>query len=137
MTAILSCKRVSFAMHTWVVKYYPQVWSTAGKQYRGENKGLFVLLSRTQAGPGRTVKQEQEEISRNHVQTFIFPSVEPQAYARHVMSIFWYLPLILPRIFSCSCAKSRDLATSTRRSVDLRANPFRAVGFGFRQEKEI
>ena len=43
--------------------------------YRGENKGLFVLLSRTQAGPGRTVKQEQEEISRNHVQTFISPSV--------------------------------------------------------------
>ena len=28
-----------------------------------------------QAGPGRTVKQEQEEISRNHVQTFISPSV--------------------------------------------------------------
>ena len=43
--------------------------------YRGVNKGLFVLLSRTQAGPGRTVKQEQEEISRNHVQTFIYPSV--------------------------------------------------------------
>ena len=43
--------------------------------YRGENKGLFVLLSRTLAGPGRTVKQEQQEISRNHVQTFIFPSV--------------------------------------------------------------
>ena len=30
-----------------------------------------ILLSRTQAGPGRTVKQEQEEISHNHVQTFI------------------------------------------------------------------
>ena len=44
--------------------------------YGGENKGLFVLLSRTQAGPGRTVKQEQEEISRNHVQTLIFPSVQ-------------------------------------------------------------
>ena len=44
--------------------------------YRGENKGLSVLLSRTQAGPGRTVKQEQEEISRNHVQTFIFLSAE-------------------------------------------------------------
>ena len=43
--------------------------------YRGGNKGLFVLLSRTQAGPGRTVKQGQEEISRNHVQTFISPSV--------------------------------------------------------------
>ena len=43
--------------------------------YRGGNKGLHVLLSMTQAGPGRTVKQKQEEISRNHVQTFIFPSV--------------------------------------------------------------
>ena len=27
--------------------------------YRGVNKGLYVLLSSTQAGPGRTVKQEQ------------------------------------------------------------------------------
>ena len=43
--------------------------------YRGANKGLYVLLSRTQAEPGRTVKQEQEEISRNHVQTFIYLSV--------------------------------------------------------------
>ena len=43
--------------------------------YRGANKGLHVLLSRTQAGPGRTVKQEQEQISRNHVQTFICLSV--------------------------------------------------------------
>ena len=38
--------------------------------YRGVNKGLHVLLSRTQEGPGRTVKQEQEESSRNHVQAF-------------------------------------------------------------------
>ena len=36
------------------------------ENYR-EGQGLYVLLSRTQAGPGRTVKQEQEEISRNHV----------------------------------------------------------------------
>ena len=36
---------------------------------------MFVLVSRTQAGPGRAVKQKQEEISRNHVQTFISPSV--------------------------------------------------------------
>ena len=43
--------------------------------YRGVNKGLYVLLSRTQAGPGRTVKQEQEELSRNHIQTFICLSV--------------------------------------------------------------
>ena len=33
--------------------------------YRDANKGLHVLLSRTHAGPGRTVKQQQEEISRN------------------------------------------------------------------------
>ena len=36
-------------------------------QSRGGNKGLFVLLRRTQAAPGRAVKQEQEEISHNHV----------------------------------------------------------------------
>ena len=38
--------------------------------YRGVNKGLHVLLSNSQAWPGSTVKQEQEEISRNHVHTF-------------------------------------------------------------------
>ena len=30
-------------------------------------KSMYFLLCRTQAGPGRTVKQGQEEISRNHV----------------------------------------------------------------------
>ena len=49
--------------------------------YRGANKGMDVLLSRTQAGPGRTVKQEQEEISRNHVQAFIPGSVYPITFA--------------------------------------------------------
>ena len=49
--------------------------SISYSRYREENKGSFVLLSRTQAGPGRTVKQDQEEISRNHVQTFICLSV--------------------------------------------------------------
>ena len=43
--------------------------------YRAPGKSLYVLLSRTQAGPGRKVKQGQEEISRNHVQTFICLSV--------------------------------------------------------------
>ena len=37
---------------------------------------MQILLSNSQAGPGRTVKQEQEEISRNHVQAFIPGSVE-------------------------------------------------------------
>ena len=38
--------------------------------YRARTKGLEILLSNSQAGSGRKVKQEQEEISRNHVQTF-------------------------------------------------------------------
>ena len=38
--------------------------------YRDRLKGVQILLSNSQAGPGRKVKQEQEEISRNHVQTF-------------------------------------------------------------------
>ena len=43
--------------------------------YRAEKKSLQILLSRTQAGPGRKVKQEQEEISRNHVPRFFLSSV--------------------------------------------------------------
>ena len=33
------------------------------------------MLRRTQAGPGRTVKQEQEEISRNHEPRLFLSSV--------------------------------------------------------------
>ena len=58
---------------TFVPKY--KCYILQNVTYRGVNKGLFVLLSNCQARPGRTVKQEQEEISRNHVQTFISPSV--------------------------------------------------------------
>ena len=50
--------------------------------YRARNKGMHILLSNSQARSGRTVKQEQEEISRNHVQAFIPGSVYYiQAYA--------------------------------------------------------
>ena len=44
--------------------------------YRARNKGMQILLSNSQAGPGRTVKQEQEEIAHNHVQAFIPGSVQ-------------------------------------------------------------
>ena len=44
--------------------------------YRARNKCMQILLSNNQTGPGRTVKQEQEEISRNHVQAFIPGSVD-------------------------------------------------------------
>ena len=36
---------------------------------------MQILLSRTQAGPGRTVKQDQDEISQNHVQRLNLISV--------------------------------------------------------------
>ena len=45
------------------------------KVYRDEIYSLQILLSRTQAGLGRTVKQEQEEISPNRVQRFNLISV--------------------------------------------------------------
>ena len=53
----------------WLI-YQLQQWSRSNvgwgivectPQYRDANKGLYVLLSRTQTEPGRTVKQEQEE----------------------------------------------------------------------------
>ena len=38
--------------------------------HRDRLKIVQILLSRTQAGPGRKVKQEQGEIFRNRVQSF-------------------------------------------------------------------
>ena len=50
-------------------------WET----YRAEKKSLQILLSSTQAGTGRKVKQEQEEISHNHVPRFFLSSVQGSA----------------------------------------------------------
>ena len=58
----------------WLLVSIKRLGRKSAMNYRGGNKGFFVLLSRTQAGPSRTVKQEQEDISRNHIQTFISPS---------------------------------------------------------------
>ena len=52
-------------------------------KYRDEIYSLQILLSRTQAGPRRTVKQEQEEISPNHVQRLNLISVYLQYYHIH------------------------------------------------------
>ena len=43
--------------------------------YRGEKKSVQILLSYSQAGPGRKAKQDQEEISRNHVPRLFLGSV--------------------------------------------------------------
>ena len=45
--------------------------------YRVPEKGLQILLSRTQAGTGRKAKQEKEETSRNRLQAFSRASVYP------------------------------------------------------------
>ena len=44
--------------------------ATVIPQYRDRLKGVQILLSNSQAGQDRKVMQEQEEISRNHVQPF-------------------------------------------------------------------
>ena len=49
-----------------------------GLVYRDEINSLQIQLSRTQAGPGRTVKKEQEEISLNDVQRINLISVHNQ-----------------------------------------------------------
>ena len=46
------------------------------KEYRGEIYSLQILLSRTQAGPGRAVKEQQEQNSPNHVQRINLISVQ-------------------------------------------------------------
>ena len=68
--AIVVSRRGSLA-----IAYVEENFCFAEYFYRNANKGLHILLSRTQAGPGRTVKKQQEDISRNHVQTFIYASV--------------------------------------------------------------
>ena len=59
----------SITMLCYKIFYYPS-HILAGSTYREPGKGMQVVLSNSQAGPGRTVKQEQEEISCNHVRAF-------------------------------------------------------------------
>ena len=54
-------------------KLIKPVW---GGYIQGREKSLQILLSYSQAGPGRKVKQGQEEISRNHVPTFFLGSAQ-------------------------------------------------------------
>ena len=63
----MDCRREESTKRIFVVR--------RGILYRARNKGLQILLSNSQAGPGIKVKQEQEEISRNHVQAFFPGSV--------------------------------------------------------------
>ena len=55
--------------------------------YSDEIYSLQNLLSKTQEGPGRTVKKEQEEISPNHVQRLNLISVQYQIRPLDLRSI--------------------------------------------------
>ena len=52
------------------ILYFMTIPMTLSKLYRNRLKAMQILLSRTQAGPGRADKQAQEQTSRNHVQAF-------------------------------------------------------------------
>ena len=74
MTEYLS-ETVYALMRLWICQS-PISVSLDHTMYREPAKGLQILLSRTQAGPGRAVKQEQEEISPNHIQAIYGTSVD-------------------------------------------------------------
>ena len=59
-----------------VDKMYPVEYVCYVGVYRAEKKSYQILLSSTQAGPGRKVQQEQEENSRNHVPRLFLGSVQ-------------------------------------------------------------
>ena len=61
--------------------------------YRAQNKGMQILLSNSQAGPGKKVKQEQEENFQNHVQAFIPDSVFCHV-TRYMPHYSWSLVLL-------------------------------------------
>ena len=70
--------------------------------YRAEKKSLQILLSSTQAGPGRIVKQEQDKISRNHVPRPFVISVH--LHGLHAS------PSVLEAAILCSCrSTSREM----------------------------
>ena len=63
-TAPKNCEQALHGIEVGQLEFAPRWCLLKGhryKIYRGVNKGVHVLLSRTQAGPGRTVKQEQEK----------------------------------------------------------------------------
>ena len=74
-------KKASFIAHFARGLVRVQLWNTEGVE--APNMAKYVRIQRwdlifaylLKQDPGRTVKQEQEEISHNHVQTFISPSV--------------------------------------------------------------
>ena len=73
MASLLRFRLLLEAKPRWV--YSTNMITELSEMYRGEKKSLQILLSSTQAEPGRKVKQGQEEISHNHVPRLFLGSV--------------------------------------------------------------
>ena len=83
--------------------------------YRAPGKSMYFLLSRTQAGPCRTVKQEQEEMSPNHVQRLNLPSVATNYLMRRYKKT--HMSVIEMRIHNVRFAIERQSNLKGRRSL--------------------
>ena len=78
-----ACGTLSPALISLIVPYLGSTYSLThvlqGREKKFANLAklsLQILLSYSQAGPGRKTKQGQEEISRNHVQRLFLGSVQ-------------------------------------------------------------
>ena len=62
--------------------------------YRDEINSLQIQLSRTQAGPGRAVKEQEERYSPNHVQGINLISVRCSEENNTLLSLHCYGSLV-------------------------------------------
>ena len=76
------CLLAAYHVESKELREYTSEMKRSAFQYRAEKKSWQILLSRTQAGPDRKVKQEQEEISRNHVPRLLLGSVCTGAFGQ-------------------------------------------------------
>ena len=78
---------------------------------------MQILLSRTQAGPSRRVKQEQEEISQNHVQRLNLIPLESKIHFMANLGKTQHFPLLT----SESCRQGRQCCTTVMETKRKRA----------------
>ena len=83
--------------HQTTYKYYFRA------QYRDRLKSMKSLLSRTQAGRGRAVKQQQEPISPNHVQAIFSGSVH--THIKYSTYLFVFMALVNSRELQLWCLR--------------------------------
>ena len=112
----LNCK---FIRHT-----QPSDWVTTNNtcMYRAEKKSLQILLSSTQAGPGRKVKQEQEPRTKTFIGSVQCDNYCDIKFQEHTIISVRYSLEIFPREFSNSTG---DGGGPKRYRVN--ANPWRVM----------